>query len=75
MLGEEPDLQLVAANDVAHQQIVGPIVAIRRCPVGCVVAFTDDEFVSLQQAEQLQAPPLAVRSPLIPPGRCRLTPC
>jgi hypothetical protein len=69
LFGHEPDLKLVPAQDVADQQIIGPIIAVRRCGMGRPAALIDDEFVSLQQAEQLNGGVLA------PAGRASYARC
>jgi tRNA isopentenyl-2-thiomethyl-A-37 hydroxylase MiaE len=51
LFGHKPDLQLIPPQNVADQQIVGSIVAARRCGMGRFAGFIDDELVSLQQAE------------------------
>ena len=53
LLVDEPDLQLVQTQNVAHQQVIGSVVAVGDCGVGRLTGFGDDEFVSLQQTEQL----------------------
>ena len=50
MFGEEPNLQLVAANHLADQQIVGAIVAGVGGNLGHGMCFLQDDFVGFQQA-------------------------
>jgi hypothetical protein len=50
---DEPDLKLVPAKNVAHQQVIGAVVTVRDGGVGGFAGFADDEFVGLQQTEQL----------------------
>src|SRR2546428_4673972 len=52
MLGDEPDLQLVRSEDVAHQQVVGAVVAVVRRFLDGLAHFFDDDLVSLEQAGQ-----------------------
>jgi hypothetical protein len=53
MLGEEPYLQFVSANHLAHQQIVGAVVSCVRRLLGYGAGFLQDNFVSFQQAGDL----------------------
>ena len=53
MLAEEPNLQLVGAQDVADCQIVGPVVAQFISPLGKFTARPNDDFVGVQQAREL----------------------
>jgi len=52
-ISSKPDLKLVRTKNIANQQIVGPIVAARPSGSGRLAGSIDDEFVSLQQTEQL----------------------
>jgi hypothetical protein len=52
VLGEEPDLQLVAAQYVAHEQVVGAVVAVG-CGGGDRVAHaTDGPLVGFEEPRQ-----------------------
>src|SRR5580698_7300202 len=48
MLGEEPDLQLVAANHLTHQQIVGAIVSCVGGLFSHGAGFFQNDFMSFQ---------------------------
>jgi hypothetical protein len=52
LLGNKPDLQLVAAQNIPDQQIVSAIVPVRSRGMGGFASFGDDELASLQQAER-----------------------
>src|SRR4051812_5579368 len=49
VLGDEPDLQLVPADDATHEEIVGPIVARSRRALGHRARFLEDDLVRVQQ--------------------------
>ena len=53
MLGQEPDLQLIAANHVAHQQIVGSVVADFGSFPRHRARFFQDEFVRFEEPRNL----------------------
>src|SRR6266851_1119292 len=53
MFGDEPDLQLVGADDVADQKIVGAVVAGFVGLFGHSAGFLEDHFVSLEEARNL----------------------
>src|SRR4051794_18247929 len=49
MLGDEPCLQFVASNDIAHDQIVGSVVAAVRREARHRSCFFEDDFMRVQQ--------------------------
>ncbi len=53
VLADEPGLELVGAEDVADDEIVGALIAGFRRPLGDVEAALDDEFVGLEEAGDL----------------------
>src|SRR5262245_41539270 len=53
VLGHKPSLQLVAPNDIAHDQIVGSIIAGVRRKARHRARFLEDDFMRVQQAGDL----------------------
>ena len=53
LLRDEPDLELVRAEHVTNQQVIGSVVAALGRSAGRFARFTNNQFVGLQQAEQL----------------------
>ena len=49
MLGNEPGLQLVGADDVAHQQVIRTIVAVVGGDARYPACLLDDELVRVKQ--------------------------
>src|SRR5207302_5997735 len=49
MRGQEPDLHLVLANDVTHDQIVSPVVASRCREPGHRARFLQDDLVGVDR--------------------------
>ena len=50
MLGNEPDLELVGAEDVADKQVVGSIVAGLSGLFSHGASFLEDDFVGFEKA-------------------------
>src|SRR5579885_1582149 len=53
LLRDEPDLELVLAEDFADQQIIGALIAVLVRFLRCIAGFGDDHFMRLEQAEKL----------------------
>ena len=53
VFGYKPDLKLIHPENFADQQVVGSIVATRRRGPGRLAGRIDDDFVGLQQSEDL----------------------
>ncbi len=50
VLGEEPDLELIGADDLAHEQVVGAIVAGFLGLLGHGAGFAEKELVRFEKA-------------------------
>src|SRR5438105_3433273 len=59
VLRDEPDLQLVATDHIAHEQIVGPVVARLAGQAGHRARFLDHDLVCVQEARDLHGRLLA----------------
>ena len=53
MLGDEPDLQLIAPNDLADKQVVCPVVTGVGCPPCHSASLLQDNFMGMEQAGNL----------------------
>ena len=53
MLSKEPRLQFVASQDLADDQIVGPVIAQPRSARCEVTAVANNDFVCIEQSRQL----------------------
>ena len=53
MFSDERDLELVAANDVADEHVVSPVVSAFGCAPRHRVCLLQDDFVSVEQPRNL----------------------
>lgn len=49
VLADEPQLQLIAAQDIAYNQVVGPVITELRSPARQLPALADDDLMGIHQ--------------------------